>query len=152
MSIEENKAIVLRYFAEMDLGNIDIIDELIAEDYVDHNPALPGVGPGREGTRRYMQMLKTAFPDASHTINDIIAEGNKVMTRVTARGTFLGECTGYQPNGNIVEISGIAVHRVESGRLVEHWAHAHIAGFMRQISPDGAPAADKLASQADRAG
>ena len=50
MSIEENKAIVLRYFAEMDRGNIDIVDELIAEEYVDHNPALPGVGPGREGT------------------------------------------------------------------------------------------------------
>jgi steroid delta-isomerase-like uncharacterized protein len=141
VSIEENKAIVLRYFAEMDRGNIDIVDELIAEDYVDHNPALPGVGPGREGTRQYMRMLKTAFPDAAHTIDDIIAEGNKVMTRVTARGTFLGECMGYQPNGNIVEISGIAVHRVENGRLVEHWAHADIAGFMRQIeaAPPAAP-------------
>jgi steroid delta-isomerase-like uncharacterized protein len=141
VSIEENKAIVLRYFAEMDRGNIDIVDELIAEDYVDHNPALPGVGPGREGTRQYMRMLKTAFPDAAHTIDDIIAEGNKVMTRVTARGTFLGECMGYQPNGNIVEISGIAVHRVENGRLVEHWAHADIAGFMRQIGADAASAA-----------
>jgi steroid delta-isomerase-like uncharacterized protein len=141
VSIEENKAIVLRYFAEMDRGNIDIVDELIAEDYVDHNPALPGVGPGREGNRQYMRMLKTAFPDAAHTIDDIIAEGNKVMTRVTARGTFLGECMGYQPNGNIVEISGIAVHRVENGRLVEHWAHADIAGFMRQIGADAASAA-----------
>ena len=138
MSIEENKAIVLRYFQEMDRGNIDIVDELIAEEYVDHNPALPGVGPGREGTRQYMRMLKTAFPDASHTIDDIIAEGNKVMTRVTARGTFLGECIGYQPTGNVVEISGIAIHRVEDGRLVEHWAHADMAGFMRQI--EAAPA------------
>ena len=136
MSIEENKAIVLRYFQEMDRGNIDIVDELIAEDYVDHNPALPGVGPGREGTRQYMQMLKTAFPDASHTVDDILAEGDKVMTRVTARGTFLGECMGYQPNGKIVEISGIAVHRVAGGRLVEHWAHADIAGFMRQIGAE----------------
>jgi len=141
VSIEGNKAIVLRYFAEMDRGNIDVVDELIAEDYVDHNPALPGIAPGREGTRRYMQMLKTAFPDANHTIDDIIAEGDKVMTRVTARGTFLGECMGYQPNGNVVEISGIAVHRVEDGRLVEHWAHADIAGFMRQIGAEAAPAA-----------
>ncbi len=141
MSTEESKAIVLRYFAEMDRGNIDVVDELIAEDYVDHNPALPGVGPGREGTRQYMQMLKTAFPDASHTVDDIIAEGDKVMTRVTARGTFLGECIGHQPNGNVVEISGIAVHRVEHGRLVEHWAQADIAGFMRQIGTDSAPSA-----------
>ena len=146
MSTEESRAIVLRYFQEMDRGNIDVVDELIAEDYIDHNPALPGIGPGREGTRQYMQMLKTAFPDASHTIDDIIAEGDKVMTRVTARGTFLGECMGYQPNGQIIEISGIAVHRVENGRLVEHWAHADIAGFMRQIG--AAPGAPPPAEQA----
>jgi steroid delta-isomerase-like uncharacterized protein len=141
MSIEENKALVRRYFQEMDRGNLDVVDELIAEAYIDHNPALPGVGPGREGTRQYMRMLKAAFPDATHTIDDIIAEGDKVMTRVTARGTFLGECIGYQPNGNVVEISGIAVHRVENGRLVEHWAHADMAGFMRQIGAEAAPSA-----------
>jgi steroid delta-isomerase-like uncharacterized protein len=141
MSIEENKAIVLRWFGELDRGNLDVVDELIADEYVDHNPALPGLPPGREGVRQYVRILKTAFPDAAHTIDDIIAEGDKVMTRVTARGTFLGECIGYQPNGSVVEISGIAVHRVEGGRLVEHWAHADIAEFMRQIGAEAAPAA-----------
>jgi steroid delta-isomerase-like uncharacterized protein len=159
VSIEENKAIVLRYFQEMDRGNIDIIDEIMAEEYIDHNPALPGIEPGREGTRQYMRMLKAAFPDATHTIDDIIAEGNKVMTRVTARGTFLGECIGYQPNGNVVEISGIAVHRIEGGRLVEHWAQADMAGFMRQIVAEATPAAkaapstlpgERLSSSTDR--
>ena len=133
MSIEENKAVVLRWFAELDRGNLDIVDELIAPDYVDHNPALPNLPAGREGVRQYVRILKAAFPDAAHTIDDIIAEGDKVMTRVTARGTFLGECIGYQPNGNVVEISGLAVHRIENGRLVEHWAHADIAGFMHQL-------------------
>jgi steroid delta-isomerase-like uncharacterized protein len=139
MAIEENKAVVLRWFAELDRGNLDIVDELIADDYVDHNPALPNLPPGREGVRQYVRILKAAFPDASHTIEDVIAEGNKVMTRVTARGTFLGECIGYQPNGNIIEISGIAVHRVENGRLIEHWAHADMAGFMHQIGASAAP-------------
>jgi steroid delta-isomerase-like uncharacterized protein len=139
MSIEENKAIVLRWFAELDRGNLDVVDELIAHDYVDHNPALPNLPPGREGVRQYVRMLKAAFPDAAHTIDDVIAEGDRVMTRVTARGTFLGECIGYRPNGNVIEISGIAVHRVAEGRLVEHWAHADMAGFMHQIGAD-APA------------
>ena len=139
MTIEENKAIVLRWFSELDRGNLDIVDELIAEDYVDHNPALPNLPPGREGVRRYVRILKAAFPDAAHTIEDVIAEGDKVMTRVTARGTFLGECIGYQPNGNVIEISGIAVHRVAHGRLVEHWAHADLAGFMHQIGADARP-------------
>jgi steroid delta-isomerase-like uncharacterized protein len=139
VSIEENKAIVLRWFAELDRGNLDIVDELIADNYVDHNPALPNLPAGREGVRQYVRILKAAFPDAAHTIDDVIAEGNKVMTRVTARGTFLGECIGYPPNGKIIEISGIDVHRVEHGRLVEHWAHADIAGFMHQIGAGSDP-------------
>ena len=136
MSTEENKAIVLRWFSELDRGNLDIVDELIAEAYVDHNPALPDLPPGREGVRQYVRILKAAFPDAAHTIEDVTAEGDKVMTRVTARGTFLGACMGYQPNGNVVAISGVAVHRVADGKLVEHWAQADIAGFMHQIGAD----------------
>lgn len=133
MSSDECKEVVLRWFAELDRGNLDIVEELIAEDYVDHNPALPNLPSGREGVRQYVRILKTAFPDAIHVIDDVIAEDNKVMTRVTARGTFLGACIGYEPTGKVVEISGIAVHRVENGRLIEHWAHADMAGFMHQI-------------------
>jgi predicted ester cyclase len=62
-----------------------------------------------------------------------MAEGDKVMTRLTVRATFLGEILGFQPTSRVVEISGIAVHRVAGGQLVEHWAHADMAGFMRQI-------------------
>ena len=109
------------------------LTNLIADAYVDHNPALPNLPAGREGVRQYVRILKAAFPDAVHTIDDVIGEGDKVMTRVTARGTFLGECLGYAPNGKVIEISGIAVHRVEGGRMIEHWAHADMAGFMHQI-------------------
>lgn len=133
MTSDDSKAIVLRWFAELDAGNLDIVEDLIAADYVDHNPALPNLPPGREGVRQYVRILKGAFPDAVHVIDDIIAEGDKVMTRVTARGTFLGECIGHQPTGKTVEISGIAVHRIADGRLIEHWAHADITGFMQQI-------------------
>jgi steroid delta-isomerase-like uncharacterized protein len=130
---EENQAIVLRWFAELDRGNLDIVDELIAEEYVDHNPALPDLPPGREGVRQYVRILKEAFPDAVHIIEDVTAEGDKVMTRVSARGSFLGACLGYQPNGKMVEITGSAVHRLENGKLMEHWAQVDMAGFMRQI-------------------
>lgn len=139
MTGEESKAVVVRWFAELDRGNLDIVEDLIAEDYVDHNPALPNLPPGREGVRQYVRILKTAFPDAAHVIDDIIAEDDKVMTRVTAHGTFLGECIGYQPTGRTVEISGIAVHRIANGRLIEHWAHADIAGFMQQIGAGAGP-------------
>ena len=136
MSVEENKRLVLRWFAELDKRNFAVIDELLPVDYIDHNPPLPDLPPGREGVRKASLALAAAFPDAVHTIEDQMAEGDKVMTRLTVRATFLGESHGFQPTGKVVEISGIAVHRVVAGRLVEHWAHMDMADFMRQL---GAP-------------
>lgn len=133
MPAEENKALVLRWFAELDRRNLAIIDELLPVDYIDHNPPLPDMPPGREGVWRASEALAAAFPDAVHTIEDQMAEGDKVMTRLTVRATFVGEMLGFQPTGKIVEVSGIAVHRVVAGQLVEHWAHMDMAGFMQQI-------------------
>jgi predicted ester cyclase len=130
---EENKALVRRWFAELDQGNFGIIDELLPADYVDHNPPLPDLPPGREGVRQSSLALAAAFPDAVHTIEDQMAVGDKVMTRLSTRATFLGECRGFRPTGQVVEVSGIAVHRVVGGRLVEHWAQMDMAGFMDQI-------------------
>ena len=142
MTAEANKAIVRRWFAELDRGNLDVIDELIPEDYIDHNPAIGGLGSGREGIRAYVTMLRAAFPDTIHIIDDQMAEGDKVMTRLTANGTFLGEILGYPPTGEVVSVSGIAVHRVANGQLVEHWAHLDMRGFMQQIG--ATPAAETV--------
>ena len=136
MSAEENKALVRHWFAQLDQRNLAIIDELLPADYVDHNPPLPDMPPGRDGVWQASLALAAAFPDAVHTIEDQIAEGDKVMTRLTVRATFLGECRGFQPTGKIVEVSGVAVHRVAGGQLVEHWANMDMAGFMQQIGED----------------
>jgi steroid delta-isomerase-like uncharacterized protein len=133
---EANKALVRRWFEETDRGNLTIVDELLPVDYLDHNPPLPDLPPGREGVRRSVQLLRAAFPDAVHTIEDQIAEGDKVMTRLTTRATFTGECLGYQPTGQVIQITGIAVHRVVDGQLIEHWAHMDMAAFMQQIGAD----------------
>src|SRR5687768_7421309 len=140
MSTEDNKALVRRWFEELDKRNFAIIDELIPEDYIDHNPPLPELPPGREGVRQASLRLFAAFPDAVHILDDQMAEGDKVMTRLTTRATFQGEILGLQPTGNVVEVSGVAVHRVANGRLVEHWAHLDMAGFMQQLGQETEPA------------
>jgi steroid delta-isomerase-like uncharacterized protein len=137
MSAEEHKALVRRWFEQLDKGNFDIIDELLPVDYVDHNPPLPDLPPGREGVRQSSLRLAAAFSDTVHTIEDQMAEGDKVMTRLTTRATFTGEIRGFQPTGKVVEVSGITVHRIVDGQLVEHWANMDMAGFMEQL---GAPA------------
>ena len=144
MSPEENKALVRRWFAETDRGNLAIVEELCAPDYVDHNPPLPGMPAGNRGVRQANVALQQAFPDTVHLIQDQIAEGDKVMTRLIGRGTFLGEILGLPPTGKVIEISGISVHRLAGGKLVEHWAQADLLGFLQQLGalpPPGQPTA-----------
>lgn len=142
MSTEENMALVRRWFAAVDAHDLTAIDELLAEDYVDHNPGLPGQPPGREGVRRTCLAMIEAFPDTVHTIEEQTAQGDRVMTRTTTRGTFARAVLGFPPTGKAVEVVGVAVHRVAGGKLVEHWAHLDMAGFMDQLGAggDGDPA------------
>jgi predicted ester cyclase len=139
MSTEENMALVRHWFAELDKRNLDIIDQMLPSDYVDHNPPLPGLPPGREGVWQASRMLLAAFPDAVHTIEDQYTEGNRVLTRLTVRATFLGEILGFQPTRNRVEVTGTAVHRIADGQLVEHWAHMDMNDFIRQIGEPAEP-------------
>jgi steroid delta-isomerase-like uncharacterized protein len=130
---EENKALVRRWFAAVDKGNEHIVDDLIAVDYIDHNPPLPDMAPGREGVKQANALLRAAFPDARHTIEDQIAEGDKVVTRVTARATFQGEILGIPPNGKLITIEGISIHRIAGGQFVEHWAVADNLSLYQQL-------------------
>jgi len=142
MSPEEHKAIVRRWFAETDNGNLAIVEELCAPDYVDHNPPLPGMPAGNQGVRQANVALREAFPDTVHVIQDQIAEGDTVVTRLLGRGTFRGAILGLPPNGKVIEIAGISVHRLAGGKLVEHWAQADLLGFLQQlgaIPPLGQP-------------
>jgi predicted ester cyclase len=130
---EENKALVRRWFAEIDKGNEHIVDELIAVDYIDHNPVLPDMAPGREGVKQTNAILRAAFPDARHTIEDQIAEGDKVVTRIAGRGTFQGALLGIAPTGKQITIEGISIHRIAGGQFVEHWAVANQLALYQQL-------------------
>ena len=130
---EANKALVRRWFEEVDKGNPTIEDELLASDYIDHDPPLPDMPSGREGVKQAHVLLRGAFPDTIHTIEDQVAEGDKVVTRLRGRATFQGEILGIPPNGKVITIQGIAIHRIADGRLVEHWAVADKLSFLQQM-------------------
>ena len=130
---EENKALVRRWFAELDKGNPTIEDELLPPDYIDHDPPFPDLAAGRKGVKQGNALARTAFPDTVHTIEDQISQGDKVMTRLWGRGTFLGEILGIPPNGKVVTMKGIAIHRIADGKLVEHWGVADKLSFLQQM-------------------
>jgi steroid delta-isomerase-like uncharacterized protein len=113
-------------------GNLDVADELIAPDAVDHQ-GLPDSPPGPDGLKQLAWMYRSAFPDLSITVEDIIASDDKVVARTTMRGTHEGELMGIPPTGRAVEVSGIDIVRFVDGRMVEHWGNQDNMGMMRQL-------------------
>lgn len=143
MSTEENKALVQRFYSEIDMGNIGIIDELVDEHYVDHNPPPFGVAPGREGVRQAFVLFQQATP-GYHRIEDQIAEDDRVVTRLTSFGRHEGDLPGAPRTGNEMKMTSITIHRVANGKLVEKWSEKDVMallmaiGVMRKPGPTGA--------------
>ena len=140
----DTKKIILQLLEEPWKGNWDVIDEYVAPGYVGHDPAEPGPIRGPDGFKANIQKYIDGFADAHITVDDQIAEGDKVVTRLRGRATFTGEILGIPPNGKVVEITGISIHRIADGKLVEHWANADLLSFMQQLgalpAPEQAPA------------
>ncbi len=131
---EENKALVRRSNDELwGDGNLDIIDEYVAEDYIEYNTAVPEPIRGREGYRENVKMVRSAFPDLEVTTEDLIAEGDKVVSRYTLTGTHDGPLMGIDPTGTEVEFEGISIGRLEAGMVVEGWSNIDIFGLMQQL-------------------
>ncbi len=142
---EENKALIQRYFEEIDAAAQDgrgasVLDEFVAADFVDYNPS-PGFTPDLEGLKQAYNHFLAAQPDGYHIVEDMIAEGDKVMTRVSAYGTHTGELFGIAPTGKQVSMTGIAVHRIANGKIVEHWSELDNLGLMQQLGVVPAPEA-----------
>ena len=134
MSLEENKAVLRRYFEEVwNQGRLELLDELVAPSYENHDPAVPGLPRGPEGLTPIIAGFRAAFPDLHVTIDDQIAEGDKVVTRYTMRGTHQGAFMGLPPTGKHMAVSGIQIERVVQGQIVEHWRKSDDLGMMQQL-------------------
>ena len=119
MSVETNKKSVLRLYELLNQGDVESVGDLVAEDYEEHDP-LPGQGAGRDGAVDRFSLITQAL--APHfTIEDVVAEGDRVVVRWTNAGTHVGEFAGIPPTGRTFTIAGIDVYRVADGLLCEHW-------------------------------
>jgi predicted ester cyclase len=140
MSAEQNKAILRQAYDAINRNDLDALDEMVASDITDHDPA-PGQGPGLEGVKDYFSSLHAAFPGFRMDVEDMIAEGDKVVARVTGSGgTHQGEFMGIAPTGNRVTFRGIDILRVTDGKVVEHWGRFDDLGFLQQLGAVEQPA------------
>jgi steroid delta-isomerase-like uncharacterized protein len=134
MSVEENKALLRRVFEEgWNAGNLDLFDETDSPEYVLHDPSVTEDVRGVESAKQFASMYLRAFPDLRFTIEEQVAEGDKVVTRWTSSATHQGELMGIPATGNRTGVSGITISRISEGKLVEDWNNWDTLGLMRQL-------------------
>ena len=132
MSTETNKALVRRVYEEgFNQRNWAVFDELGAPDFVVHSASR--TMQGREAYIQYLSMEVIAFPDARFTIEDLIADGDTVVTRHTFRGTHQGSLLGIPPTGKSVTVTGIAITHIANGKAVELWINDDELGLLQQL-------------------
>ena len=137
---EQNKELARRGIEEVwNRGNFAIFDEFVASDYIGHQPRAEVNGP--EAGKQYFAMLRRAFPDIHFTIEDQIAEGDKVVTRWTARATHTGAYQGIPPTGKQGVVTGITIDRIADGIFVEGWTNFDELGLMQHLGVIPAPQA-----------
>ena len=132
MTPDENKALVRRFYEEIDKGNIDAMDQFVAEDYIDHNPAPFVAATGLEGLKQSFKIFQKATP-GYHIIEDQIAEGDKVVTRLTSVGKHDGDLPGAPRTGNDMKMTSITIHRIANGKLAEKWSEKDMIALLTQL-------------------
>jgi steroid delta-isomerase-like uncharacterized protein len=132
MSTETNKATVRRYYEEVhNQGKLDVLKEIVVEDHIEHNP-FPGQGQGRQGFQQRVELLQSAFT-MNFTVEDLIAEGDKVVARWTNHNVHQGPFMGIPATGKSVIVSGIDIHLLRDGKLAEHWDVVDTLSLLQQL-------------------
>jgi steroid delta-isomerase-like uncharacterized protein len=131
MSPDDNKAVARRLFAAMTQGDLDAVDALFTPDAVIHDPGREFRGPA--AIRQGLSALRAAFPDVAYTVEDQVAEGDRVASRYRGEGTHRGEWRGVPATGRRFSYTGILIHRFEGGRIAEFWGQADNVGLLQQL-------------------
>jgi len=134
MTTTDNKAIAQRWQEMFRSSQEDLskLEEFLAPDFVSHSTP-PGLAPGIEGVKQMVSIFQNAFPDMDAAIEDVVAEGDKVVVRFSATGTHQGEFFGIPPTGKRIRSTGINIFRIANGKIVEHWNNADDLGLMQQL-------------------
>lgn len=136
MSIQNKKLVRQTFDAIWNHGELGVFDERFATDYVGH--AATGI-EGLQQAKQFVQAMRSAFPDFDYTVEDELAEGDKVANRWTVRATHQGEFQGVPATDEPVTITGISIYRVAGGKIVEGWTQADMLGLLQQLGAVPAP-------------
>ena len=134
MSVEQNKSIVRRWIEEgWNKGNLSVVDQIYAADVVQHDPGSPAPVTSSTVLKQYVGVFLTAIPDLHFTIDDLIAEGDKVAWRFTSRGTQTGPLMTIPPTGKVCNVTGLVLFRLADGKIAEVWVNYDNLGLLQQL-------------------
>ena len=132
--LDVNKAVLQRYFMEgWNQGRLDVFDEIIHQNYQNHNPYTPNLMPGAQGVKATVALLRVAFPDLKFVIENQVVTDLKVATRCTMYGTHQGALLGIPPTGKRVAVKQFQIDRFVDGKIIEHWRVSDSLGMLRQL-------------------
>ena len=133
-SAEPTSAFIREWVSEVwNKGNLAFVDDVIASDYVLHDPNLPVPVRGVDGFKAFVAMYRAAMPDLTFTVEDTVAEGDKIAWRFTARGTQTGPLMGIPPSGKVATVAGSITSRFSGGKWAEDWSVLDNLGMLQQI-------------------
>lgn len=133
--IEENKKLIETYFFRVwNNGELDLLDTIIHEDYINHSPGGSVTpSPGAAGLKPIVAAMRKGFPDLHYSIKDLVITGDRIVARVQMTGTLLGELWGMQPNGRKIEVDQVNIEYVKDGRITAHWRLTDELKMMKQL-------------------
>ena len=138
---EENKALARSFYERVNAGDLGVVDELVADDFVDHEE-FPGIPRNKDGVKQFFAMTRSAFPDMRFEAHEVLADGDLVCARFAFTGAHQGEFMGVPATGKQVEVGGFDLVRIENGQVTEHWGVLDAMALMQQLGaiPAEAPA------------
>lgn len=136
---KDNKALCQQFYTEVvNKGNLDMIDQLMSEEFVDHEE-FPGMEPGREGCKKFFAMMREAFPDLRFDVQFMLSEGDRVVAYITMSGTQQAEFMGIPASGKSFKTDSIDIIRIVDGKAVEHWGVTDALTMMQQLGASPEP-------------
>jgi steroid delta-isomerase-like uncharacterized protein len=132
VTAESNKALVRRYFEVTARRDVAAVDQLLTQDFVTHNP-VRGTPPDREGVKQAAMLRGSVFPDERTSIEELVAEDDRVVVRWSWRGTHTGELLGIPPSGRQVTMNGLSMYRISDGHIAEEWEERDTLGLLQQL-------------------
>lgn len=132
--IRENRALIETYLEEVwSRGKVELLDELVSHDYINHTPSTPNPKPGPEGLKPIILEMRKGFPDLNYEIKDLIITTDRIVARTIVRGTHVGELWGMKPTLKKFEVSQINIEFIKNGKISEHWRVTDEHALLNQL-------------------